>query len=107
MSFSLVFSPYNIPPFAPKQAQWSKLENVMPLKNELNASVYFPRSSFSDFLFDSQPNLVSLLTFSNLTEEQPGSDSHETKTSALESSTNICGLVRTRRHIQNGKRYHS
>lgn len=105
MSFSLVFSPYNIPPFAPKQAQWSKLENVMPLKNELNASVYFPRSSFSDFLFDSQPNLVSLVTFSNLTEEHTGSDSRETKTSALESSTNICGRVP--RHIQNGKRYHS
>lgn len=82
MSFSLVFSPYNIPPFASKQAQWSKLENVMPVKNELNANVYFPRSGFSDFLLDSHPNLVSLLTFSNRIEGRPGGDSHETKTSA-------------------------
>lgn len=42
MSFSLVFTPYNIPPFAPKQAQWSKLENVTPVKNEPNANVYSP-----------------------------------------------------------------
>ena len=65
MSFSLVFSPYNSSPFASKQAQWSKLENVMPEINELNANVYFPRSDFSDSSLDSQPNLVPLLTFSN------------------------------------------
>lgn len=40
MSFSLVFTPDNIPPFAPKQAQWSKLGNVTSVKNELNANVY-------------------------------------------------------------------
>lgn len=40
MSFSLVFTPDNIPPFAPKQAQWSKLGNVTSVKNEPNANVY-------------------------------------------------------------------
>lgn len=39
MSFSLVFTPYNIPPFAPKQARRSKLDNVTPVKNEPNANV--------------------------------------------------------------------
>lgn len=34
MSFSLVFTPYNIPPFASKQARRSKLENVTLVKNE-------------------------------------------------------------------------
>lgn len=68
MSFALVFSPYNSPPFASKQAQWSKLENVMPVKNELNTNVYFWRSSFNDFSSESHQNLVSLLTFSNLIE---------------------------------------
>lgn len=42
MSFSLVFTPYNIPPFAPKQARQSKLENVTPVKNEPNANVCSP-----------------------------------------------------------------
>lgn len=42
MSFSLVFTPYNIPPFAPKQARRSKLENVTPVKNEPNANVCSP-----------------------------------------------------------------
>lgn len=63
MSFSLVCSPYNSPPFASKQAQWSKLDNVVPVKNELNANVYFWTSSFSDSSSDSHQNL-SLLTFS-------------------------------------------
>lgn len=40
MSFSLVFTPDNIPPFPPKQAQWSKLGNVASVKNEPNANVY-------------------------------------------------------------------
>lgn len=40
MSFSLVFTPDNIPPFAPKQARWSKLGNVTSVKNEPNANVY-------------------------------------------------------------------
>lgn len=83
MSFSLVFSPYNSPTFASKQARWSKLENVMPEKNDLNANVYFPKSSFSDSSLDSQPNLVSLLTFSNLIGDQPHSDSLKTKTTYL------------------------
>lgn len=63
MSFSLVCSPYNSPPFASKQAQWSKLDNVVPVKNELNANVCFWTSSFSDSSSDSHQNL-SLLTFS-------------------------------------------
>lgn len=66
MSFSLVYSPYNSPPFASKQAQWSKLDNVVPVKNELNTNVYFQRSGFSDSSSDSHQNRVSLLTFSNL-----------------------------------------
>lgn len=32
MSFSLVYSPYNSPPFASKQAQRSKLDNVVPVE---------------------------------------------------------------------------
>lgn len=64
MSFSLVRGPYNSPPFASKQAQWSKLDNVVPVKNELNANVYFWGSGCNDFSSDSHQNL-SLLTFSN------------------------------------------
>lgn len=72
MSFSLVFSPYNSPTFASKQAQWSKLENVMPVKNELNANVYFLRSSFSDSSLDSHlSHIVSLFTLSDLTADRP------------------------------------
>lgn len=41
MSFSLVCSPYNSSPFASKQAQWRKLDNVVHVKNELNTNVYF------------------------------------------------------------------
>lgn len=66
MSFSLVFSPYNSPPFASKQARWSKLENVMPVKNEPNTNVYFRRSAFSDSSLDSHMNLVGLFTFSEV-----------------------------------------
>lgn len=66
MSFSLVYSPYNSPPFASKQAQWSKLDNVVPVKNELNTNVYFQRSIFDDSSSDSYQNLVSLLPISNL-----------------------------------------
>lgn len=82
MSFSLVFSPYNGPTFASKQAQWSKLENVMPVKNELNANVYFLRSSFSDSSLESHLNLVSLFTLSDVIAEQPRRASLWTKTSA-------------------------
>lgn len=66
MSFSLVCSPYNSPPFASKQAQWSKLDNVVPVKNDLNANVYLQRSSFDDSSSDSHQNLVSLFTIPNL-----------------------------------------
>lgn len=72
MSFSLVFSPYNSPPFASKQAQWSKLENVMPVKNEPNTNVYFPRSAFSDPSLDSHMNLVWLFPFSEVIDKEPG-----------------------------------
>lgn len=66
MSFSLVCSPYNSSPFASKQAQWSKLDNVVPVKNELTTNVYFQRSSFYDSSSDSHQILVSLLMISNL-----------------------------------------
>lgn len=39
MSFSLVFTPYNNPPFASKQVCRGKLENGTAVKNEPNANV--------------------------------------------------------------------
>lgn len=66
MRVSLVYSPYNSPPFASKQAQWSKLDNVVPVKNDLNTNVCFRRSGFNDSSSDSREDLVSWFTFSNL-----------------------------------------
>lgn len=73
MIFSLVFSPYNSPAFASKQAQRSKLENVMAVRNRLNANVYLsdvdaPRFLHCDCL------LNPLSSFFHLTGDQPSTN---------------------------------
>lgn len=62
MSFSLVCSPYNGPPFASKQAQWSKLDNVVPGKMSWILMFNFggpgSRSDRAQFCFIAFSNLI-------------------------------------------------